>query len=76
LTLNHDKQSAEPFGSFQGATPMLGMLREMAAKRLAAGQEVKEAGEGGFPSKVMIHWSCRGGAEFALLDEDLIDIHM
>jgi len=58
---------------------MLGMLREIVAKRRAVIQgEGEEAGAkllGGFPSKVALHWSCRGGVEFALLDADLIDLH-
>lgn len=55
---------------------MLGMLREMALfhKQLTAhakGDEYRVTGH--FPRKVYLHWACRGMAEFALMDEHLIE---
>ena len=52
---------------------MLGMLREMAAHA----QKFRQLGgdpatPGSFP-KVFLYWSCRGMAEFALLDDALIE---
>ena len=52
---------------------MLGMLREMAAHA----QRFRQLGgdlatPGSFPKKVYLYWSCRGMAEFALLDDALI----
>lgn len=58
---------------------MLGMLREMsnfhkqlvALTKAAPGQAA-----GHFPRKVYLHWTCRGMAEFALMDEHLIEESM
>ena len=51
---------------------MLGMLRDIAAKRKALVES--EKGFPGFPSKVILHWASRGEAEFALLDTHLVRI--
>ena len=57
-----------------GATPMLGMLRDIAAKRKKLGES--EKGLAGFPSKIVLHWASRGEAEFALLDAHLVRLSM
>ena len=56
-----------------GAAPMLGMLHEMAANAQRFGQLGGGlATPGSFP-KVSLYWSCRGMAEFALVDDALIE---
>ena len=59
---------------------MLAILRQMALQRRAktspGGEEAAEKLLGGFPSRVALHWSCRGVVEFALLEADLIDLHV
>jgi hypothetical protein len=53
---------------------MLGMLREMAAHAQRFDQLGGDiTSSGSFPQKVYLYWSCRGMAEFALLDDSLID---
>ena len=56
---------------------MLGMLREMAlVRRRQRELEVDTAellAETAFPLKVYFHWACRGMAEFALLDNQLLE---
>ncbi len=55
---------------------MLGMLREMAAfhkQLLAHTQGDWNQVTSHFPRKVYFHWTCRGMAEFALMDEHLIE---
>ncbi len=53
---------------------MLGMLRNIAAKRRAFGEETKDLSV--FPSKIILHWASRGEAEFTLLDAHLVRITM
>ena len=55
---------------------MLGMLREMATfHRHLSASHSSPSGQlmGHFPRKVYLHWTCRGMAEFALMDEHLIE---
>ena len=62
-----------------GATPMLGMLREMAVVRRRQRElEVDTAellAETAFPLKVSFHWACRGMAELALLDNAILQAY-
>ena len=53
---------------------MLGMLRDIVAKRKVLGES--EKGLSGFPSKIVLHWASRGEAEFALLDAHLVRLSM
>lgn len=53
---------------------MLGMLRDIAARRKLAGES--EKGLPGFPSGIILHWASRGESEFALLDAHLTRISM
>ena len=53
-------------------TPMLGMLRHMAAHARARKTDPSHDME--LPSKVYLVWSARSKAELALLDTELIQI--
>ncbi|KAL3151709.1 hypothetical protein ABBQ38_012690 [Trebouxia sp. C0009 RCD-2024] len=55
-----------------GITPMLGMLRHMAAHARARKTDPSHDME--LPSKVYLVWAARSRAELALLDQELIDI--
>ncbi|DBA82863.1 TPA: hypothetical protein ACH3X1_006657 [Trebouxia sp. C0004] len=55
-----------------GITPMLGMLRHMAAHARARKTDPSHDME--LPSKVYLVWSARSRVELALLDQELIDI--
>ena len=53
-------------------TPMLGMLRHMAAHARARKTDPSHGMK--LPSKVYLVWSARSRAELALLDQELIEI--
>ena len=53
-------------------TPMLGMLRHMAAHARSIRSDPSHDIE--IPAKVYLVWSARSKAELALLDQELIDI--
>lgn len=53
-------------------TPMLGMLRHMAAHARSRKTDASHAVD--LPDKVYLVWSARSRAELALLDQELIDI--
>lgn len=53
-------------------TPMLGMLRHMAAH--ARSRKTDPSHDMELPDKVYLVWSARSQAELALLDQELIDI--
>ncbi|KAL0040033.1 hypothetical protein WJX79_003372 [Trebouxia sp. C0005] len=55
-----------------GITPMLGMLRHMAAH--ARSRKTDPSHDMELPDKVYLVWSARSQAELALLDQELIDI--
>ena len=56
---------------------MLGMLRDIVSQRKRALSLQGPEGDllAAFPQRVSLHWSCRGMAEFALLDEELLAAH-
>lgn len=53
-------------------TPMLGMLRSMAAH--ARAKRMNPQHDTDIPDKVYLVWSARSKAELALLDQELIEI--
>ena len=53
---------------------MLGMLRDIAAQRRHVAGGGKATPD--LPSKIIMHWSSRGEAEFALLDAHLVKLCM
>ncbi|KAL3136132.1 hypothetical protein ABBQ32_007152 [Trebouxia sp. C0010 RCD-2024] len=55
-----------------GITPMLGMLRHMAAHARANKADPRTAV--GIPDKVYLIWSSRSHSELQLLDQDLLDL--
>ena len=65
--------------SYTGATPMLGLLREIVQIRKR--QEALDIDTAelltqvALPQKIQLHWACRGMAEFAFLDDALLDAH-
>uniref|UniRef100_A0A7S0URN6 FAD-binding FR-type domain-containing protein n=1 Tax=Polytomella parva TaxID=51329 RepID=A0A7S0URN6_9CHLO len=66
--LNYD--SLLFIGGGIGATPLLGILRDMIALRAAG---VSFGGKDGLPRKVKFIWLCRNGEEFSILGRDILE---